>query len=136
MSDQGHYDAADQAAVDNAAKEASRRDKEDSETLRVWMSHPKGRDLLYRFVFGVCHLGETFVATDEHGRSDTHRTYLHLGERNIGAWLDNRLRSHPGLYQSMLSEQQLEAEARNARLMKQNERKEARDGNGDDASEG
>lgn len=118
------YDAGDQATVDNQAKEAARRDAEDAETFRVWMNHPKGRDLLFRIVYERCHMGETFVANDDQGRSDTHRTYLHLGERNIGAWLDTQLRLHPELYVEMLKEQQTENELRLSRLKKQNERNE------------
>jgi hypothetical protein len=117
-------DIADQAAVDNAAKEAARREADDNETIRRWMSHPKSRDFLFRFVFDVCHYGRTFTAYDDHGRSDTHRTYLDLGERNIGAWLDERMRRHPGLYMQMLSEAQLEQEVRESRIRKQNEKKD------------
>lgn len=125
MPDEGHYDAGDQSAVDNAGKEAARRDAEDKETFRVWMSHPKGRDLLYRIVYDVCHLGgDTLMALDDHGRSDPLRTYLSLGERNVGAWLDDKMRAHPELYMKALQEQQVEREARNQRLLKQNERKD------------
>lgn len=114
------YDASDQATVDNQAKESARRDKEDAETIRVWMSHPKGRELLYRIVYEICHMGQTFVAVDHQGHSDTHRTYLDLGERNIGAWLDEQLRKQPKLYMEMLQEQEIEREVRSARLAKQN----------------
>lgn len=122
--DDAVVDAADQTATDNAAKEAARREAEDHETFRIWMSHPKGRDLLWRIMFETCHMAETFAAFDDQGRSDTHRTYLHLGERNIGAWLDDRLRRHPELYTKMLTEQQTEREAREARIRKQNEKKD------------
>ncbi len=44
MTDVGHYDANDPAAVDAAAEESKRRDREDVETFRIWMSHPKGPD--------------------------------------------------------------------------------------------
>lgn len=115
-------DIAEEVSVDNAAREAARRDAEDNETIRRWMGHPKGRDLLFRFVFETCHMGRTFMAYDETGRSDTHRTYLDLGERNIGAWLDERLRRHPELYMKMLSEQQIDAEARLSRIRKANEK--------------
>src|ERR1700680_643796 len=101
-------DIAEQADVDNAAKEAARRDREDDETIRIWMSHPKGRDLLFRFTNVICHMGETFTAADDTGRTDTHRTFLNLGERNIGAWLDERMRRPPKLYMDMLTEQQIE----------------------------
>jgi hypothetical protein len=122
------YDAGDQAAVDNQAKEAARRDADDLETFRIWLSHPHGRDLLYRIIYERCHLGETFFAADEAGRSDTHRTYLHLGERNIGAWLDTQLRRYPELYVKMLQERQIDEEMRDSRLKKQAERKEEVDG--------
>lgn len=125
--DTGYHDSTDPFAIDEAAKEAARRDAEDRETVRIWMSHVKGRDLLYRLVFETCHLGETFTAIDQSGRSDPLRTYLHLGERNIGAWLDARLREHPKLYTAMLQEQQIEAEARNERLRKQNRRQDETD---------
>lgn len=115
-------DISEQAAVDNAAKEAARRDAEDAETFRIWMSHPKGRDLLYRIMFERCHMGETFTAMDDHGRSDPLRTYLDLGERNIGAWLDAQCRRHPKLYMDMLTEQQTEREVRADRIRKQNEK--------------
>jgi len=128
VADQGVYDSSDPAAVEAAAREAGRRDAEDDETIRVWMNHSKGRDLLYRIVFQTCHLGETFTAIDESGRSDTHRTYLHLGERNIGAWLDERMRRHPELYMKMLDEQRIENELRNTKLLKQNERQDAQNG--------
>jgi hypothetical protein len=122
------YDAADQATVDNQAKEAARREAEDNETVRIWMSHAKGRDFLYRIVYDTCHLGQTFVASDDRGRSDPLRTYLHLGERNIGAWLDERMRRHPKLYTDMLTEQQIERESRAARIQKQNAKKDGFDG--------
>lgn len=115
-------DIAEQADVDNAAKEAARRDAEDLETFRIWMSHPKSRDLLYRIVFITCHMGSTFTAVDDTGRSDPLRTYLDLGERNIGAWLDERLRKHPKLYMDMLTEQQIERQGRLDRIRKQNEK--------------
>lgn len=115
-------DIADQASVDNAAKEAARREAEDNETMRRWMSHAKGRDLLFRIVFEVCHMGRTFVAYDDQGRSDTHRTYLDLGERNVGAYIDAMMKRHPKLYMEMLSEAQLEQEVRQSRIAKQNEK--------------
>lgn len=127
MSDQGIYDAGDEAAVNAAGREAARRESEDNNTFRYWMGHPHGRDLLFRIVNETCHMGETFIAVDDHNCSDTHRTYLHLGERNIGAWLDQQLRRHPDLYMKMLQEQQIEREARNNRLLKQNEAKDERD---------
>lgn len=116
----GYYDSADQDAVDQAARDARRRENEDRETVRIWMSHEKGRDFLFRIVFDLCHLGETFTAVDSEGRSDPLRTYLHLGERNIGAWLDNKMREHPKLYTAMLQEQHVAEELRNDRLRKQN----------------
>ena len=125
MSDQGIYDAGDEAAVNAAGRDAARREAQDGSTFRYWMGHPHGRDLLFRIVNETCHMGETFIALDDHNRSDTHRTYLHLGERNIGAWLDQNLRRHPDLYMKMLQEQQIEREARNNRLLKQNEAKES-----------
>jgi hypothetical protein len=117
-------DIGDQTTVDNASKEAARRDAEDLETIKVWMSHPKGRDLLFRIIFERCHIGETFTAVDDHGRSDPLRTYLDLGERNIGAWLDSELRRHPDLYMRMLSEQRTDRELREGRIRKQNEKKD------------
>jgi hypothetical protein len=126
--DQGTYDSSDPVAVDNAAKEKARRDRQDDETVRVWMNHPNGRELLFRLVFEHCHMGETFTATDDHGRSDTHRTYLHLGERNIGAFIDERMRRHPDLYMKMLDEAEIERQLRDSRLRKQNEKKDERDG--------
>ena len=117
-------DISDQTTVDNAAKEAARRDADDAETFKIWLNHPKGRDLLFRIVYERCHLSETFTAVDNEGRSDPLRTYLDLGERNIGAWLDEQLRRHPELYMKMLSEQRTEREARESRIRKQNEKKE------------
>ncbi len=126
--DFGHYDASDPVAFDNAAKEKARRERQDDDTMRVWMNHPNGRELLYRFVFEVCHMGATYLATDNTGRSDTHRTYCDLGERNMGAWLDERLRRHPELYMKMLQEAEIERELRNSRLLKQNEKRDERNG--------
>ena len=126
--DDGFYDAGDEAAVDAQRSEAARRDAEDDETIRVWMNHPKGRDLLYRIVFQVCHHAETYIAADEKGRTDTHRTFLSLGERNIGNWFDDRLRRHPALYMEMLREQEIERELRNTKLLKQNEKQDERNG--------
>lgn len=117
-------DIGDQTTVDNASKEAARREAEDLETIKVWMSHPKGRDLLFRIIFERCHFGETFTAVDDHGRSDPLRTYLDLGERNIGAWLDGELRRHPELYMKMLAEQRTDREASESRIRKQNEKKD------------
>lgn len=117
-------DIADHANVDNAAKEAVRRDKEDDETMRLWMSHPKGRDFLFRLTSEICHMGETYVAADDQGRTDTHRTFLNLGERNIGAWLDERMRRHPKLYMDMLTEQTLERDVSASRIRKANDKGE------------
>src|SRR5580704_6067774 len=122
---QGVYDSTDPAAIDAAASDAARRDHDDDETMRVWMNHPKGRDLLYRITYEVCHLGRTFVAVDEAGHSDTHRTHLDLGERNIGAWMDERLRRHPESYMLMLKEQEIDRQAQNMRLLKQNDKQDS-----------
>lgn len=127
----GSYDANDPHAVEAAKKEAEQRDREDDETFRVWMTHPKGRELLARIAFEVCHLAETFMAADDRGRSDTHRTYLQLGERNIGAWLDERMRRHPELYMQMLQEQEAARISRGARLAEQNERQQQEEGSTD-----
>jgi hypothetical protein len=124
----GVYDSSDPVAVDNAAKEKVRRDRQDDETIRVWMSHPNGRELLFRYIFEICHMGVSYLATDDTGRSDTHRTYCDLGERNMGAYLDERLRRHPELYMKMLQEAETDRDLRNSRLLKQNEKKEERDG--------
>lgn len=122
MSDAEAFDAGNQAAVDNAAKAAARQAREDRETIAVWMNHPHGRDLLYRIIYETCHLGTgEFLAFDAQGRSDTHRTYVHIGERNIGALLDSMLRDHPDLYTKMLKEQQAKAELRASRIATQNE---------------
>lgn len=128
MPDQGIYDAGDEAAINAAGREAARREAEDHNTFRFWMNHPHGRDLLFRIVNVRCHLGETFLALDDGGRSDTHRTFLHIGERNIGAWFDEQMRKHPDLYMKMLQEQSIEREAHDVRLRKQNENKEEREG--------
>jgi hypothetical protein len=125
---EGVYDSSDQVAIDNAAKEKARRDLQDDNTVGAWMRHPNGREFLFRLIFEHCHMGETYVATDDQGRSDTHRTYLHLGERNIGALIDERLRRHPELYMKMLEEAEIERQLRDSRLRKQNEKKEERDG--------
>ena len=126
------YNAEDQATVDNQAKEAARRNAQDSETFRVWMNHPHGRDLLFRLVYEICHLGETYAAVDAMGHSDTHKTYLHLGERNIGAYLDERMRKHPELYMQMLKEAEIEAELRRSRIEGQN-KPQGEDNNGGSA---
>lgn len=128
MDDAAQYDASDPVAADNAAKEQARREAEDAETFRLWMAHPKSRDLLWRIVYERCHLGETFTAMDEVGRSDPLRTYLHIGERNIGAWIDAQLRGHPNLYMKMLQEQAVERDARQMRLRKQAEARGEIDG--------
>lgn len=117
-------DIGDQTTVDNASKEAARREAEDMETVKVWMSHPKGRDLLFRIISERCHVGQTFIAFDVHGQTDTHRTFLDLGERNIGMWLDGELRRHPELYMKMLAEQRTDREASESRIRKQNEKKD------------
>lgn len=114
------YDAGDPVQISDAARELQRRDAEDNETIRVWMNHPKGRDLLYRIVFDVCHTARTRYEVDVNGQSDTHRTYLDLGERNIGAWFDERLKRHPDLYMAMLKEQEIERDARQSRIAKRN----------------
>lgn len=112
------YDSADPRFEEAERKEQGRREATDRETMRIWMNHPSGRALLYRFVYETCHLGETFAAYDNEGRSDTHRTYLSMGERNAGAWLDGRMREHPELYMKMLDEQRIDAELRATRLEK------------------
>lgn len=128
MADDEVFDAGDLNQVNAAQHEAARRERDDTETFRIWMSHPHGRDLLYRIAYDTCHLGETFYAVDNEGRSDTHKTYLHIGERNIGAWLDERMRRHPELYMRMLQEAEIEREARLSRVRKQNEAQDKRDG--------
>lgn len=118
MPDDVAYDANDPRFEEAERKEQGRRDLDDRETLKVWMNHPNGRSLLYRFVFDVCHVNELFTAVDHQGRSDTHRTYLNLGERNAGAWLLSRMQEHPELYMRMLEEQRVERELKQTRLEK------------------
>jgi hypothetical protein len=115
------YDAGDPNAIAEAAREVKRREAEERETIGVWMNHPNGRDLLWRIVFEVCHHARTYLAADQLGHSDTHRTFLDLGERNIGCWLDDRMRRHAGLYRLMLDEQEMYRDTRNAKLAKQAE---------------
>jgi hypothetical protein len=117
----GFYDAGDQAAVDNQAKEAKRREADDTETVRIWMSHPNGRDLLYR-TLEECHI------FDECRGRDALETYFNLGERNIGNRLLQRMQRHPELYMKMMAEQEIERQGRAARLKKQEEKKAERDG--------
>jgi hypothetical protein len=112
------YDSNDPRFEEADRKEQGRRDATDRETVRVWMGHPNGRSLLYRFVYETCCLGEIYTALDNEGRSDTHRTYLAMGMRNAGAWLDGRMREHAELYMKMLDEQRIEAELRASRLEK------------------
>lgn len=122
MAERGVYDASDQAAVDNAGRDAARRDAEDHETIRIWMSHPKGRDLIWRFL-ELCHIND-----DCRGKEPLD-TYFNLGERNIGNWWLTKVLRHPKLYMEMVAEQEVEREAKNQRLLKQNERK---DGGGEE----
>jgi hypothetical protein len=115
--EQGLYDAGDQTAVDNAAKETARREAQDHESIRIWMSHPHGRDLIWRFL-ETCHM------QDDCRGSDTHDTYFNLGERNVGNWWLSKVLRHPKLYMEMVEEQNRDRELRNTRLLKQNERKD------------
>ena len=110
------YDSADPRMEEAERKEQGRREAEDRETVKVWMNHPKGRALLYRFIYEVCHVNEMFAAYDNDGRSDTHRTYLHLGERNAGNWLLMRMQEHPDLYGKMLEERRIDDELRQTRI--------------------
>jgi hypothetical protein len=119
--DAGYYDASDQAAVDNAAKEAVRRERQDDETIRIWLSHENGRDLIFRM------LEECHIFGDCRG-VDTHSTYWNLGERNIGNRLLARVQRPPALYMKMMQDQQAAQDLRNTRLRKENERKDQRDG--------
>ena len=121
MSD-GIYDASDPIAVDNAAKEAARRDAEDRETFRIWMSHPNGRDLLYRMMDACDIFGSAFVS----GESDT--TAFRLGRQDVGKMLLLvPCQNHPDLYMKMMNEQRIDREARNTRLVRQNEAKDERE---------
>lgn len=124
----GLYDAGDQEAINQQKREAGSRDREDDETIRVWMNHPKGRDLLYRIVYEVCGFGVARTFSDTLGRTDTHAMYLHIGGQNIGAWFEERLRRHPALYTEMLTEQEIARASRDAQLKKQNERQERENG--------
>lgn len=129
MAGDGLYDAGDEAALDAARREAAARERQDDETVRVWMNHPHGRDLLYRFVHDICHHGEAETyATDNEGRVDTHKTFVTIGERNAGNWLHDRMKRQPELYVKMLSEQETARQVRNDRLCKQNEKQDERDG--------
>jgi hypothetical protein len=104
------------------------REREDDETMRIWMGHPKGRDFLYRFVFEVAKAQTEFVAANADGSTDVHRTFVSIGERNMGGWWLSRMQRHPKLYMDMLTEQETERQLRDARLRKQNEQQEERDG--------
>lgn len=117
----GFYDASDPVAVDNAGKEAARRDAEDRETFRVWMSHPKGRDLLYRMMEACDIFGSSY-------RVDPYETAYRCGLRDMGQTYLRHVQNHPDLYMKMMNEQQIERDARNVRLMKQNENKDEREG--------
>lgn len=121
MADLGQYDASDPVAIDNAGKEAARREAEDRETIRVWMSHPKGRDLLYRMMEACDIFGSPFVA----GEPDT--TAYRCGAQNMGKQLLLiPCQYHADLYMKMMNEQQIEREGRNVRLLKQNKNAEER----------
>jgi hypothetical protein len=126
--DPGVYDAGDPQAIEAQRLQAQIREREDDETVRIWMNHEKGRDFLYRFVFDVAGVEGEFIASDVNGNTDVHRTFAKIGERNMGAWWHDRMRRHPEQYMKMLQEQERERELRDARLKKQNEAQEANDG--------
>ncbi len=126
--DSGVYDASDPNAIEAQRRQAEVRERDDDETIRIWMAHPKGRDFLYRFVFEVAKAQTEFVAQDHNGRTDELRTFVSIGERNMGGWWLAKMQRHPKLYMDMLQEQETERELRNARLKKQNEQQDERDG--------
>lgn len=128
VDDLGVYDAGDPIAVESQRRQAEVRERDDDETVRIWMGHPKGRDFLFRFVFETAKAGAEYVAANLDGSTDVYRTFVSIGERNMGAWWHDRMRRHPELYMKMLQEQELERQLRDARLKKQNENQEERDG--------
>lgn len=132
LDDKAVYDAADPEAIASAERQKQVRETDDNETVRIWMNHPKGRDLLYRFVFEVAKTEQEFVAVDLEGRTDKYKTFVSIGERNMGKWWHDAIRRHPDLYAKMLQEQEFERVVRASRLRNQAEQQEASDGYGTD----
>ena len=124
----GVYDANDPEAIEAQRRQAEIRERDDDETIRIWMNHAKGRDFLYRFVFEVAKAQTEFIAANPDGSTDVHRTFVSMGERNMGGWWLAKMQRHPKLYMDMLTEQEIERQLRNTRLQKQNEQQDERDG--------
>jgi hypothetical protein len=124
----GVYDANDPEAIEAQRRQAEVRERDDDETIRIWMNHAKGRDFLYRFVFETAKTQTEFIAANVDGSTDVHRTFASMGERNMGGWWLARMQRHPELYMKMLQEQETERQLRDTRLRKQNENQEEHDG--------
>lgn len=77
------YDAADEAVEQHASRDQARYRHDDVVSMRKWMSSPKGRAFVWRFL-QRCHLNSTVFTPDPYvtafhaGQEDAGRYVLHL----------------------------------------------------------
>lgn len=96
------YDATDEVAENNAGRDQARYRRDDVTSVRKWMSSPKGRAFVYRFL-QRCHIHSTTFTPDPYvtafnaGREDAGRYLLHLV-----------FEACPDLYLAMLKEARAE----------------------------
>lgn len=116
------FDASDQAAIDNASREDSRKAREDADVLRGLMHTKPGRAWLYRFLERCNIYGSTFAA----GQADV--TAFKLGQENIGKQLMLKaMDASTDLYVKMISEQKDEEKRLDAVRRTERKNREAAD---------
>lgn len=118
------FDASDQAAVDNASREDSRKAREDADVLRSILLTKQGRAWLYRLLERCNIYGDTFVA----GESDL--TAFKLGQDYIGRQLILKAMDvSADLYVKMINEQKEEQKRLDAVRRTERKNREANDPN-------
>ena len=123
------FDASDQAATDNASRDAAAKARADADMLRIIMHTKPGRAWLYRFLERCNIYGESFTP----GQPDV--TAFKLGNENIGRQLMlTAMNASADLYVKMVNEQREEERRLDEVRRKERKNREEREGPLDVAS--
>lgn len=117
------FDASDQAATDNASRDAAAKARADADQLRKIMHDKPGRAWLYRFLERCNIYGDSFTP----GQPDV--TAFKLGNENIGRQLMlAAMDASTDLYVKMVNEQREEERRLDEVRRKERKNREERDG--------
>ena len=117
------FDASDQAATDNASRDAAAKARAEADQLRKIMHDKQGRAWLYRFLERCNIYGESFTP----GQPDV--TAFKLGNENIGRQLMlSAMDASTDLYVKMVNEQREEERRLDEVRRKERKNREEREG--------